>query len=575
VSDHAATSSAGVKGVAASRPLLYGLLIAATAVAFADSSIVVLAIPEIVPDFDTGVQSASWVVTAYNLAVVVAGIALFWLARSFSPANLAGIGLIVFGGASAVCAAAPDLGVLVGMRALQGIGAAALLVAALPLLEQSGRGAAPWLLAATIGTAAGPALGGLLTEFFSWRSIFVVQAPMLVVGVFVLMNVASTAPAETADRVMPDRKTGWALASLAALSAALVGALFLVIVLLIAGLRWDPLPASLMVTTLPVLAFVADRFSKRLGEVTAALSGCLLVKGGLVALAFLPGPDTPMVIAGLALCGIGLGLASRPLGHHAVGINPSTMAGTRTVVARHAGLVVGLLVVTPLLVSSFGGLREDAEQVIGKTVLEAPIPLQTKLPLILDITKGARSSHVAPPDVDAIFAGHGADSNPAVAELKDDFTTQMDELVTRTFRHALLATGMFALLAAILAPGIGRPREELKRRKSIAVVAGAAIVGAAFLGVDIARGALDDPVAAVDPCNSELQLQGGGIDFAVQRAALKGLDAIACRTGTSRVELMKKAIGGASGGGGQTPQLPQLPPLQGLLPPGGGPPGPP
>jgi predicted MFS family arabinose efflux permease len=516
------------------------------------------------------VNSASWVITGYNLAVVVAGAVLLRLVRGFSPTVLAALGLIVFGAASAICAAAPNLAVLITLRAVQGLGAAALLVAALPLLERAGRGATPWLLAATIGTAAGPALGGILTEFFSWRSIFIVQAPLLIVGVVALVNAGTAVPAPTVERLLPERRTGFALASLATLSAALVGALFLVVVLLIAGLRWSPLPASLVATTLPVLALIADRFARRLPEVGAAVAGCLFVAAGLVTLGLLPGPDTALVIAGLALCGVGLGLASHPLGDRALGRSPSVAAGTRTVVARHAGLVVGLLVVTPLLVSSFDGLRADAEEVVGKTVLEAPIPLQTKLPLMIDINEGASESQVSPPDVDAIFAGHGAESDPAVAQLKEDFTSQMDELVVRTFRNALLATALFALLAAAFALGLGQARTELRRRASLAAVVLAAVAGAALVAVEVGMGATDDPVAAVDPCNSELQLQGGGIDFAIQRAALKGIDAIACRTGMSRVELLKRALGGDSSTGLQLPELPSLPP--GLLPPFGGPP---
>jgi MFS family permease len=565
-----AVSSADVKPAVFSRPLMHGLLVLATAVAFADSSIVVLAIPDIVTDFDVGVNSASWVITGYNLAVVVAGAVLLRLVRGFSPTVLAALGLIVFGAASAICAAAPNLAVLITLRAVQGLGAAALLVAALPLLERAGRGATPWLLAATIGTAAGPALGGILTEFFSWRSIFIVQAPLLIVGVVALVNAGTAVPAPTVERLLPERRTGFALASLATLSAALVGALFLVVVLLIAGLRWSPLPASLVATTLPVLALIADRFARRLPEVGAAVAGCLFVAAGLVTLGLLPGPDTALVIAGLALCGVGLGLASHPLGDRALGRSPSVAAGTRTVVARHAGLVVGLLVVTPLLVSSFDGLRADAEEVVGKTVLEAPIPLQTKLPLMIDINEGASESQVSPPDVDAIFAGHGAESDPAVAQLKEDFTSQMDELVVRTFRNALLATALFALLAAAFALGLGQARTELRRRASLAAVVLAAVAGAALVAVEVGMGATDDPVAAVDPCNSELQLQGGGIDFAIQRAALKGIDAIACRTGMSRVELLKRALGGDSSTGLQLPELPSLPP--GLLPPFGGPP---
>jgi predicted MFS family arabinose efflux permease len=571
VSDQVAVSSAGVKPVAFSRPFLHALLVVATAIAFADSSIVVLAVPEIVSDFDVGVNSASWVVTAYNLAVVVAGVVLLRLVRGFSPSTLAAAGLIVFGAASAGCAAAPNLAVLATLRGVQGLGAAALLVAALPLLERPGRGATAWLLAATIGTAAGPALGGLLTEFFSWRSIFIVQAPLLVLGVVALATAGASVPAPTVERLMPERRTGFALASLAALSAALVGALFLVIVLLIAGLRWDPLPASLVATTLPVLALIADRFSRRLPELTAAVAGCLLVAGGLATLGLLPGPETALVIAGLALCGVGLGLASHPLGDRALGRSPSVAAGTRTVVARHAGLVVGLLVVTPLLVSSFDGLRADAEQVVGKTVLEAPIPLQQKLPLMIDLNQGASASQASPPDVDAIFAGHGADTDPAVAQLKDDFTSQMDELVVRTFRNGLLVTALFALLAAAAALGLGQAGRELKRRRSLAAVAVAAVAGAALLAVDVGMGATDDPVAAVDPCNSELELKGGGIDFAIQRAALEGIDAIACQTGQTRVELLKKALGGDSSTGLDLPELPSLPPLPGILPPGGPP----
>jgi predicted MFS family arabinose efflux permease len=570
VSDQVAVSPAAVKPAVFSRPYMHGLLILATAIAFADSSIVVLAIPEIVTDFDVGVNSASWVVTAYNLAVVVAGVALLRLVRGFSPTALAAVGLIVFGAASAICAAAPNLAVLVTLRAVQGLGAAALLVAALPLLERAGRGATPWLLAATIGTAAGPALGGLLTEFFTWRSIFIVQAPLLIVGIVALVNAGPSVPAPTVERLLPERRTGYALGSLAALSAALVGALFLVIILLIAGLRWSPLPASLVATTLPVLALVADRFSRRLPEVGAAVAGCLFVAAGLATLALLPGPETALVLAGLALCGIGLGLASHPLGDRALGRSPSVAAGTRTVVARHAGLVVGLLVVTPLLVNSFDGLRADAEEVVGKTVLEAPIPLQTKLPLMIDINKGASESQVSPPDVDAIFDGHGADTDPAVAQLKDDFTSQMDDLVVRTFRNALLATALFALLAAAFALGLGQAKVELRRRASLVAVVLAAVAAAALIAVELGMGATDDPVAAADPCNSQLQLEGGGLDFAVQRAALKGLDAIACRTGTSRVELLKRTLGGDSSTGLQLPQLPQLPP--GLLPPFGGPP---
>jgi hypothetical protein len=68
-------------------------LTAAVAVAFADSSIVVLALPELYGRFDTTIEGVSWVVTAYNAAVAVAALALLLLVHRLSAALLLGAGL--------------------------------------------------------------------------------------------------------------------------------------------------------------------------------------------------------------------------------------------------------------------------------------------------------------------------------------------------------------------------------------------------------------------------------------------------------------------------------------------------
>lgn len=152
----------------------------AVAVAFADSSIVVLALPELYVELETTIPEVAWVITAYNVAVVgVAALLPFaWRAR---PARTALVGLAIFLGASVACAAAPGLAALVAGRAAQGLGAALLLGSSLPLMVAlSGvreRAVALWVGAGTVGTAVGPALGGLLTEALGWRAIFAVQAP--------------------------------------------------------------------------------------------------------------------------------------------------------------------------------------------------------------------------------------------------------------------------------------------------------------------------------------------------------------------------------------------------------------
>ena len=111
---------------------------AAVAVAFADSSIVVLALPELYGRFNTTIEGVSWVVTAYNAAVAVTALALLLLlVHRLRSAVLLGVGLVLFLAASIACAAAQSLAFLIGARTVQGVGAALLLVGALPVLGRA------------------------------------------------------------------------------------------------------------------------------------------------------------------------------------------------------------------------------------------------------------------------------------------------------------------------------------------------------------------------------------------------------------------------------------------------------
>ena len=167
-------------------------LAVSVAVAFADSSIVVLALPELYVEFETSIPGISWVVTAYNLAVVIAALALLPFVRRVRPAWLALAGLLVFLVSSVVCALADDLGMLIGGRVAQGVGAALLLGASLPLFVAIGdrrkRAVGIWIAAGTLGTAVGPALGGVLTEAFDWRAIFAFQAPLAAAAVVAALD---------------------------------------------------------------------------------------------------------------------------------------------------------------------------------------------------------------------------------------------------------------------------------------------------------------------------------------------------------------------------------------------------
>ena len=127
----------------------------AVAVAFADSSIVVLALPDLYGRFETTIEGVSWVVTAYNAAVAATALLLVALVHRFRAAYVLGGGLVLFLAASIACALADSLSFLIAARSVQGVGAALLLAGALPVL-----GTRIWTLAGTYGLALGPALGG-------------------------------------------------------------------------------------------------------------------------------------------------------------------------------------------------------------------------------------------------------------------------------------------------------------------------------------------------------------------------------------------------------------------------------
>ena len=163
-----------------------GLLLLATGLGlfmiFLDATIVNVALPDIQSDFDVGEAGIQWVVAAYTLTMgmFMMSAAAFADSRGRRRAYLAG--LVLFSVASIGCAVAPGLVVLNLFRGLQGVGAGIVNVASLALVsaafdDEAARAKAigVWTGIAAVGLAAGPTVGGVLTETFDWRSIFVVN----------------------------------------------------------------------------------------------------------------------------------------------------------------------------------------------------------------------------------------------------------------------------------------------------------------------------------------------------------------------------------------------------------------
>ena len=124
------------------------MLAGAVALAFADSSIVMLGLPEIYRDLDASIPGVSLVITGYNAVVVaVVALALIPVVRRVRPAVLVTLGLAVFLCSSLACGLVDSLTPLVALRSVQGLGAALLLAASLPvmaLLTGSARSGRAW-----------------------------------------------------------------------------------------------------------------------------------------------------------------------------------------------------------------------------------------------------------------------------------------------------------------------------------------------------------------------------------------------------------------------------------------------
>jgi DHA2 family methylenomycin A resistance protein-like MFS transporter len=157
----------------------------AVLVAQIDTSVVNLAVRPIGDYFQAGVGALQWVVDSYNLIYAVLLLTGGLLADVYGRRRVFMAGAAVFTAASLLCAFAPSIAILIGGRALAGVGAALMVPASLAIIRvvwphEKERGKALGIWAACNGLAfvIGPTLGGLLIDRFGWRSIFLVVVPL-------------------------------------------------------------------------------------------------------------------------------------------------------------------------------------------------------------------------------------------------------------------------------------------------------------------------------------------------------------------------------------------------------------
>ncbi|WDH33475.1 MFS transporter [Pseudomonas chlororaphis] len=148
------------------------------------TSIANVGLPTLVQAFGASFQQVQWVVLAYLLAMTALIVSVGRLGDLLGRRRLLLIGILLFTLASMLCAAAPTLGMLIGARALQGVGAAIMMALTLALVgetvSKARTGSTMGLLGtmSAIGTALGPSLGGGLIAGFGWQALFLACVPL-------------------------------------------------------------------------------------------------------------------------------------------------------------------------------------------------------------------------------------------------------------------------------------------------------------------------------------------------------------------------------------------------------------
>ena len=154
-----------------------------------DASIVTLATPALQAHFGVSLAAASWVALSYLLTLVAAVVPIGRLADAVGRKMLYVYGFGVFTLASVGCALAPSIGALDALRVVQAVGAAMLQANSVALIRlamppgQVGRGIGVQAVAQALGLALGPTVGGLLVHLGGWRLVFLVNAPVGVIGI--------------------------------------------------------------------------------------------------------------------------------------------------------------------------------------------------------------------------------------------------------------------------------------------------------------------------------------------------------------------------------------------------------
>jgi DHA2 family multidrug resistance protein len=180
-----------------------------------DMTIANVSVPNIAGGLGVSANQGTWVITSYSVAEAITVPLTGWLAQRFGSVRTFVTAMGFFGLFSALCGLAPSLSVLVVFRICQGLAGGPMMPLSQTLLlrifpkEQAGKAMGLWAMTTVVGPIAGPILGGLICDNYSWPWVFLINVPFAAAVAFLAWrNLASQ---ETNTKSLPIDFTGLAL----------------------------------------------------------------------------------------------------------------------------------------------------------------------------------------------------------------------------------------------------------------------------------------------------------------------------------------------------------------------------
>jgi MFS family permease len=344
-----------------------------------NSTMIAVALPDIMQAFGVPMSTAGWLVTAYLITMAGLQLVTGQLGGRFGRRRLVLNGLVYFGLASLLAALSPSLWVLLFARVQQAVAGSILITNRIALgfeivpKDRRGRDLGMVSAVLVLAAAAGPLLGGLLVELASWRAMFWVNIPIVIAALLFGPLFGGSAVSE--ERRQPTkgafdwlafpslfRNQTFARANGAILfsNLAMYVQLLAIPILMSTQSDWSSLPTGLLlaVMSVTIAAFspVGGRLSDRIGRRVPGVAGIALLTLGVLPLAILSDiMHVPLLRGSLSLAGIGLGLSSVSLQTsvlESVELQQTGLATSISSTSRYVGSIVGSSILAQILGSA-------------------------------------------------------------------------------------------------------------------------------------------------------------------------------------------------------------------------------